>query len=194
MEGGWGAEKQPAAHQYHGKTHSCVWKCVSSASNEDVSPDEVHQHIPALLSMSDHICPRSSIYYLNPVLLPLSVFLSPTLYSWLLTVPTHMYPSPPPPPLPSHPHVSVFTQTSFPLFFSCSIPPSLFSPCSDPVQMASRCCCNSFAFTYISSTNTAMKTSEEMLTTHCTAGSGRLKNVLSSEDKHTQNYAENTQK
>lgn len=75
--------------------------------------------------------------------------------------------------------VSVFTQTYFSLkFFSCFIPPSLFSPCADPVQMASRCCCNSFAFTYISSTNTAKKTLEEMLTTYRMARSGWLKIVF----------------
>lgn len=94
--------------------------------------------------------------------------------------------------------VSVFTQTSFSLLFSCSIPPSLFSPCSDPVQMASRCCCNSFAFTYISSTNTAKKTVEEMLTTYCTARNGWLKialcDVLLGLAYRKQIYTENIQK
>lgn len=84
-----------------------------------------------------------------------------------------MSPSPPPPPvsLSLRKHLSLS-------FFSRSIPPSLFSPCSDPVQMASRCFCNSFAFSYISSTKTAKKTLEEMLTTYRMARSGRLKIVL----------------
>lgn len=145
-----GARKQPAAHQHYHEKRSCAWKriymCIQCIKWR-CSPDTAFQHIPTLLSTFIHICPLSSIYFLNPTVRP-SVYLP----LWLLTLPTQVFFSP-----------CVFTQTSFSLFFPHFILPSLFSP-SDPAQMASRCCSSSFAFTNISSAHTAKKTLEEMLT------------------------------
>lgn len=143
----------------HTAVHGSV--CMSKALNEDVSPRQglsahsnpavdIRPHLPTFLN----IFPKS-----HSPLLCLSVFKAT--YCANSYVSQSLFPS-------------VCTQTSFFLFFSCFIPPSLFSP-SDPVQMASRCCCNSFAFTYISSTNTDKKSLEETLTTYCMARSGCLK-------------------
>lgn len=143
------------------REEACACVCPL-CQNEDVSPDGIYQHIPAPLSISSHICPLSSIYFLNPALLPLPVFHKLCIRGFF-PAPTRMsftaFSFPPVSPS-LHKHLSPW------LFFTRSMALSLFSPCIDPIQMASRCCCNSFAFTYISSTNTAKKTWEEILRVH----------------------------
>lgn len=182
-----GSKTQPAAHQYHGKTHSCecvcvcVWGCVCvqclSASNEDVSSNLVYQHIPTLLSISANICPFFSIYLPNPTSFLRSVCLPHSLSLFFFTVaphngqtfllfhfpaafvPTHQLPI-------FSPSLHLLTNIFLSLI-SCFIPSSLFSPC-DLAQIASRCCCDSFAYTSI----TAKKTMERIFITHYMARSG----------------------
>lgn len=126
--------------------HRCAWRhtqCVQ-CTKWRFSPDEAyHQCIPTLLSISGHICPIFSMHSPNPIP-PSSLSVHQTAFMC---------------------QAIAFPACCFPLHFhkrlSCSAVAvsshhPLFSP-TDPVQMASRCCCNLFAFTYNSSPRLAKK-------------------------------------
>lgn len=94
----------------------------------------------------------------------------------------------------------VFTHISLSLFLAVSLH-FWFSPYSDPVEMVSRCRCNSFASTYVSCTNTAKKKPWRKCRPHI-AWQDWLKIVLSDvllrltykKTKQNRFYTENTQK